>query len=248
MRAAAGSPPDGYTLVIAGQGPFALNPHMYENAGYDPIADFAPITLVERGPLLLAVHPAAGVTSVAELVKLAKSRPGAVNMGIPGTGTPPHMANELFVRSMGIEVTEVPYSGAAAAMADLMAGRLTYTFGALNVQLPQVKAGRIRALAVTSAKRMPAWPDIPTVAESGSPEFSYFGWLGLAAPARTPAPVIAKLHAELVKILHAAEAREYFETQGREPVGDTPAEFAAYIKTEYEKWGPIIRAAGIKAE
>jgi len=190
MQAAARSPPDGHTLVVAGQGPFALNPHMYANPGYNPIGDFAPITQIERGALLLAVNSQMPVHSVAELMALAYKKPGELNYGSPGTGTPPHLASELFSRSGHLKVVHVPYAGPSAAMLDLIAGRLTFTFGTLNVQMPQVNAGKIRALAVTSPTRLEALPEIPTVAESGLPGFEYIGWLGIAAPASTPVSII----------------------------------------------------------
>src|SRR5262249_11845346 len=155
MQAAASSAPDGYTLVIAGQGPFALNPHMYARPGYDALKDFAPITQIERGSLILAVHPEVPVGSVGDLVRLAKERPGQLSYGSPGTGTPPHMVSELFSRIAQIDVLRVPYPGPPPAMVDLMAGRLTYTFGAIPTQLPQVRAGTIKALAVTGAVRTP---------------------------------------------------------------------------------------------
>ncbi len=248
MQAAARSPPDGYTLVVAGQGPFALNPHMYTHPGYNAMADFAPITEIERGPLLLAVNAEVPVHSVAELIALANKKPGELNCGSPGTGTPPHLASELFSRSANLKVVHVPYAGAPAAMLDLIAGRLTFTFGTLNVQLPQVKAGKIRALAVTSPARLEALPEVPTVAESGLPGFEYAGWLGIAAPADTPAPIIERLQREIAAILRTDEARKYFASYGREPVASTPAAFAAFIRMEHAKWGQVIRDANIKAE
>ena len=234
--------------MVAGQGPFALNPHMYASPGYNPIGDFAPITQIERGALLLAVNPEVPAHSVADLIALATSKPGGLNWGSPGTGTPPHLAGELFSRSANLKVVHVPYAGASAAMLDLVAGRLSFTFGAVNIQLPQVKAGKIRALAVTSPARLEALPEIPTVAESGLPGFEYIGWLGIAAPAGTPASIIERLQREIAAILLTDEERRYFASYGREPVASTPAAFAAFIRAEHGKWGQVIRDSNIKAE
>ena len=247
-EAAAKSPKDGYTLVIIHQGTAALNPHMYAHPGYDPIVDFAPITRFVVSPLLLAVHPATPAKTVGELIEMVKKKPGQYYYGSPGSGTPPHMAAELFKRMARIDATHVPYKGGAAALLDLMGGRLTYTFDSLALQLPHVKTGKIRALAMTGTKRVSSLPDVPTVAESGLPQYEYLSWMGLAAPAGTPRDIVTQLNAVVVKILKTPEARDWFVEQGGEPVGDTPEEFAAFIKYEYARWGPIIREAGIRAD
>jgi tripartite-type tricarboxylate transporter receptor subunit TctC len=248
MRAAAASAPDGYTLVVAGQGPFALNPHMYDNAGYDPLSDFAPITQIEDGPLILAAHRSVPANSLSELIALARQKPGVLNYGSPGTGTPPHMASELFLQKAQINVTRVPYPGPPAAMIDLVAGRLTYAFGAINIQMPQIAAATIKPIAVTSLRRVAMAPNIPTLAESGLPGFDYSGWLGIAAPKGTPRDIIVRLQTDIAEVLKTPEARSHFAAQGREIAGSSPDEFTAYIAAEYAKWGPVIRAAGIKAE
>ena len=246
--AAARSAPDGYTLLAVTQGTLAFNPHLYTELGYDALKDFAPITRISVGPLLLAVHPDVPAATVAELVRLAKEKPGKLIFGAAGVGTPPYMAGELFRRKANIDVTFVPYKGGNLVHMDLIAGRLTYTMDGIGVLLPWVKAGKIRALAVTSAKRVAALPDVPTIAESGLPGFEYEAWTGLCAPAGTPKEIVARLNAELVKILRTAETRDWFAEQGMRPVGDTPEEFAAYARAEHAKWGAIIRETGMKIE
>jgi tripartite-type tricarboxylate transporter receptor subunit TctC len=226
----------------------ALNPHLFPDLPYDPIKDLAPVSRLVVSPLMLAVHPEVPALSVADLVRLAKEKPGQLNFGSPGAGTPPHMAAELFRRLAHLDVMHIPYKTAPAAQIDLIAGRLTYTFDSVATQLPQVRAGKIRGLAVTSAKRLAALPDIPTVAESGLPGYEYWSWMGIGAPAGTPKKIISRLNTEIAKILRTQEARDWFAEQGGEPIIETPEEFAAYIKTEYSRWGAIIREAGIKAE
>jgi tripartite-type tricarboxylate transporter receptor subunit TctC len=242
------SPADGYTLVMAHQGTMALNPHLFPELPYDPIKDLAPVSRLVVSPLILTVHPEVPARSVADLMRLAKEKPGQLNFGYPGVGTPPHMAGELFRILAHLDVMNVPYKSAPAAQVDLMGGRLTYTFDAIATQLPQVRAGTVRALAVTSAKRLAALPDIPTVAESGLPGYEYWSWMGICAPAGTPKEIISRLNAEIAKILRTQEARDWFAEQGGEPIIETPEEFAAFIKTEYSRWGKIIREAGIKPE
>lgn len=248
MEVAAKSPKDGYTLVIVHQGTLALNPHIYARLGYDPIADFVPITRFVVSPLLLAVHPGMPAKTTGELIELVKKKPGQFNYGSPGIGTPPHLAAELFKRMARIDVTHVPYKGGAAALLDLVGGRVTYTFDGLALQAPHVKTGKIRALAVTSMKRVANLPEVPTVAESGLPQYEYLSWMGLAAPAGTPREIVAQLNTVMAKILKTPEARDWFAEQGGEPIADTPENFAAFIKHEHARWGPIIRDAGIRAD
>ena len=248
MEAAARSAPDGHTLAIVHQGTLAINPHVYARVGYDPLGDFAPVTRLLDAPLLLAVQPEFPARSVADLVQLAKEQPGRLSYGSAGAGTPPHMAGELFRRAAGMEVVHVPYKGAAAALADLLGGRLAYTIDSAVIQGPQVRAGKLRALAVTSLERLATLPDVPTMSEAGFPGFHYVAWMGVAAPAATPPAIIERLNAELVKALRTREAREWFEAQGAVPVGDTPQQFAAFIRAEHAKWGTVVREAGIRAE
>ncbi len=246
--AAAKSAPDGYTLLAVTQGTLAFNPHLYAESGYDALKDFAPVTRVSVGALLLVVHPTVQAKSVAELIRLAKAAPGQLMFGSAGIGTPPDMAGELFKRRANIDVTTVPYKGGNLAHIDLVAGRLTYVIDGIGILLPYVNSGKLRALAVTSSQRVAALPEVPTIAESGLPGYEYEAWTGLCAPAGTPKEIVVRLNAELVKILRTSEAREWFATQGMRPVGDTPEDFAAYIQAEYAKWGVIIRAAGMKGE
>jgi tripartite-type tricarboxylate transporter receptor subunit TctC len=240
--------PDGYTLVLVHQGTLALAPHIYAKLPYDPIGDLAAVNLLSVGPLVLAVHPSLQAKTVADLVRLAREKPEQVNYGSPGSGTPPHMAGELFKSMANITVTHVPYKGGGPALTDLAGGRLTYTFDGAAVQLPYVQAGKIRALATTGKERFAALPDVPTVAESGVPGYEFIAWIGISVPARTPAEIIARLSSEIAKILATSEAREWFATHGAEPGSGTAADFAAYIKAEHSRWGPIIRKAGIKAD
>jgi tripartite-type tricarboxylate transporter receptor subunit TctC len=247
-QAAARSAADGYTLVMVHQGTLALNPHLYSDLPYDPIKDLAPVSRLVVSPLMLTVHPESPARSVADLVRLGREKPGQLNFGFPGVGTPPHMAGELFTRLAQVDVMRIPYNSAPAAQIDLIGGRLTYTFDGVATALPQVRAGKLRGLAVTSGKRLAALPDIPTVAESGLPGYEYWSWMGISAPAGTPKEIISRLNAEITRILKTREARDWFAEQGGEPIIETPEEFAAYIKSEYSHWGKVIREAGIRAE
>jgi tripartite-type tricarboxylate transporter receptor subunit TctC len=248
MEAGAHSPPDGYTLTIIHQGVMTVNPHLYHSLGYDPLTDFVPITQLGIGPLLLAVHPDVRAHSVLELTQLARTRPGQLTFGSPGIGTPPHLAGELFKAAAGVDVVHVPYKGGAQAASDLIAGHISYSIEGLTVQLPQVKAGRLRALAVTSPRRVASLPDVPTMAEAGLGAASFEGWVGIAAPAATPKAIVARLYRDISAILATDEAQAWFAEVGAAARADPPEVFAALIRAEHEKWRTVIRAAGIRIE
>lgn len=246
MEVGARSAPDGYTLVIIHQGTMAVNPHLYPKLPYDPLRDFTPLTRLGHGPLMLVVNPALPVHSVQDLVKLARTR--HLNYGSPGVGTPPHLAVELFKHESGIEATHVPYRGGGQSASDLIAGHVDFEIEGLTAVMPHVKAGRLRAIAITGASRNPAWPDVPTMREQGLPDYEYSGWVGIAVPAATPAPIVKKLHEALARVLESAAAREWFGAAAADPTPDTTQAFAAVIRAEHDKFGRIIRDAGIKAE
>jgi len=242
------SAPDGYTLLLIHQGTAAFNPHLFARTGYDPLIDFAPITRWGYGSLLLTVPPNVPAHSVGDLVALAKVHPGALNFGSPGIGTPPHLASELFKRAAGIEATHIPYKGGGALMAALLAGEITWAIEGLTSQLPYVKSAKLRALAVSGRERSAALPDVPTMAEAGVAGYEFAGWTGFAAPAGTPRPIIERLHAEIVRISSTDEARAWFAASGAEPGLMTPDAFGAFIRAEHERWGAVIRAAGIRID
>lgn len=239
--------PDGYTFTAVAAG-VVINASLYKSVPYDPIRDFAPITLGITVPNILVVHPSVAASSVKDLVALAKSKPGAVTFASAGNGTSGHLALELFRMTAGLDVIHVPYKGGGPALADVVAGQVQSLFSIALSATPQVKAGRLRALAITSAKRSQFAPDLPTVAEQGFPGFEVIGWFGWLAPAATPRPIVNRLHAELARALKLPEVRDRLLSQSTEPVGNTPQEFAAFMKSEHQKWGKVIKAANIRVE
>lgn len=238
---------DGYTLVMPITS-FPINPSLYRKLPFDTVKDFAPVTLVALAPLLLVVNPSLHATSVKELVALAKSRPGELNFANSGSGTTAHLAGELFKRMAGIDIVSVPYKGGGPAVIALLGGQVQIYFSTIPAALSQVKAGKLRALAVTSRERVPQLPDMPTVAETALPGFEVVGWFGLFAPAGTPKPVIARLNGEAVKILAMPDVRERFSGQGLIAGGGTPEALASFLKNEIVKWGKLIQEAGIRIE
>ena len=245
---AARAAPDGYTILMGNVAPNAINVSLFKSLPFDPIADFAPVSLVASTPNVLVVHPSTPARTVKEVIELARSKPGALNFASAGVGSSSHLAGELFRTLAGAEIVHVPYKGAGPAMVDVLSGQVQLYFATMPAAMPHVKSGKLVAIAVTSAKRSPALPELPTIAESGVPGYEASTWYGLLAPAHTPGPVVARLHDATVKVLSEASLREKLADQGFEPIGDTPEEFAAYIKSEIGKWGKVIRDAGIKAE
>jgi len=238
------APADGYTLLFVAS-TLALNSVLYKKVPYDPVKDFAPITLAATAPNVLIVNPALPARSLAEFIALAKGKPGALSYGTPGIGTSPHLSMELLKSMAGIDIVHVPYRGTAAAVTDVIGGQIAVTFANALTAKPQVDSGRVRALAVSGPKRIEALPAVPPVAEAGVPGYEAMQWYGLAAPAGTPAPVIARLNAEAVKALQSDEMKEKLALDGAQPVGSTPAEFAALIRSELAKWTRVARAAAI---
>jgi tripartite-type tricarboxylate transporter receptor subunit TctC len=246
--AAAKSAPDGHTLVLVHQGIVAVNPHLYSRTGFDPLADFAPVTRLVDTTLLFLVPQSSSFRSVADVVRAARQNPGKLSYSSSGNGTPPHLAAELFRNVAKIQVTHVPYKGATPSLTDLLAARVDFSVDSPSSHGPHVKSGRLRALAATGKERLPAYPEVPTMAEAGVAGYEYHSWIGVLAPARTPAEIVNRLNRELVRAVHSPAGREWFAAQGGVAVGDSPEEFTAYIRAEHEKWGKLIREAGIKAE
>jgi tripartite-type tricarboxylate transporter receptor subunit TctC len=240
------SPADGYTLLMGGNSALVINPSLYETLPFDPVKDFAPISQVFIAANVLAVPSDVPVKSVADLVALAKASPGKLSYGHAGVGTSQHLGAELFKYMAKLDVASVPYRGTTAFIPDLVSGRITMSFANIVNVLPLAREGKLRPLAITSAKRSALAPDLPTMAESGFPEFEAVPWFGLLAPVGTPQDIIDKVHGDTVKALALPEVRKKFDELGLEPVGNTPAEFAAVIKKEMPEWAKVIKDAGIK--
>ena len=242
------SAPDGYTLLMGTVGTHAINPSLYAKMPYDHVKDFVPVVLVAGVPNVLVVNPSLPVNSVADLIKLAKAKPGSINFASSGNGTSIHLSGELFKAMAGVDMTHVPYKGSAPALSDLISGQVQVMFDNLPSSLPQIKAGKLRAIAVTSLKRAPALPDVPTISESGLPGFEASSWFGVLAPAGTPPAVITRLNAEVDKWLQTPEAKEQLLAQGAQAAGDTPEQFAAFIRSETGKWAKVVKASGAKVD
>ena len=240
--------PDGYTLLMATVSSHGINPGLYKKVPYDPVADFAPVTLIASYPLILAVNPAVPVKNVKELIALAKGKPGALRFGSSGNGSPGHLSGEIFKNMAGIDIVHVPYKGGAPSTLAVLSGEVQITFATLPGAMPHIKSGKLNGPAVTTAKRSPALPEVPTIAESGLPGFDISSWAGLMAPAGTPKSVVLMLNAASVKALASPDMRERLAGEGAEPVGNTPEQFAAFVKAELAKWAQAIKQAGAQID
>ena len=238
--------PDGYTLTLAGGAGLTQNPSLYLKLPYDPQRDYQPISQLSAGPNVMSVHPSVAAKSVQEFIALAKAKPGRMNFASAGTGN--RLASEMFKVTAGIDIVNVPYKGTGQAITELVGGQVQMMMINMIAAIPQVKAGKLRALAVTTLTRNPILPDTPTVAESGMPGFEVTSWHSVLAPANTPMPIVTRLHAELVRMLGQADVRERLTSQGLTPVGSTPDALRAYIKEETVKYAKLIKQVGIKPE
>jgi tripartite-type tricarboxylate transporter receptor subunit TctC len=244
---AAKAPPDGYTLLLVSVS-HAFNPSIYSKLSYDPDKSFAPVAMLGTGPVVVLVSPNLGVGTLAELIALAKAKPGQLNYASAGVGSLQHLASALFVLQAGLDVVHVPYKGGGQAMVDVIAGQAQFSVASLIQSLPHMRSGKLKGLAMSGAKRSPLIPEVPTVSEAGVPGYEAYNWWGLLAPAGTPAPMIERLHAAVTEILTSKESAQRFESEGAEAVRMTPAEFGRFVAAETAKWAKVAREAGIRAE
>jgi tripartite-type tricarboxylate transporter receptor subunit TctC len=246
--AAAKAAPDGYTIFIGQASNLAINPHLIARLPYDPVRDFAPVSLVGGSPSLLVVHPSLPVRTVKELVSLARAKPGDINYASAGTGSPGHIATEYFKRVAGIELLHVPYKGASPALTAILSGQASLYFTSPVAAQPLVKAGRLRQVAVTSARRFGPLPDVPTIAESGYPQVDITSWWGLLAPAGVPRDIVTRLNAATVKAMNEPAMKERLAAQGVAVMTNTAEQFAAFIRAEMDKWGRMVKASGARVD
>jgi tripartite-type tricarboxylate transporter receptor subunit TctC len=242
------SPPDGYSIVIGQTSNLAVNPTLYPKLPYNPVKDLAPISLVASAPLVMVVAANSPFKSLDDVITAAKAKPGDITFASPGSGTVAHLSGELLQRAANIKFQHIPYKGASQALTDLMGGQVQLYMSSVPTALSQIKGGRLRALVVTSTKRLPDLPDVPTVAESGFKDFESSTWFGLLARAGTPQPIISRLNSEVNRVLQTAEVREKIASEGAEVLSGTPEQFADLLKQEIEKWGRVVKESGAKVD
>lgn len=243
---AAKSAPDGYTLLMGSSGPISINPALNPKLPYDPLRDLTPVALITTLPYLTVVHPSLPVRSIKELIALAKARPGELNYASPGSGSSTHLATELFKSMARVRIVHVPYKGVAPAATDLVSGQVQMLTGDLNTLMPHVSSGKMRAIAVTGARRSALLPDMPTIAEAGVPGYEASGWFGFLAPAATPPDIVRRLNGAIVNALQSDDLRKRLAALGGEVAGGTPEQFGEHLRRELDKWGRVIRTLGLK--
>ena len=246
-EAVARAAPDGYTLLVT-PAPFTINPSLLAKIPSDALNDFAPITLINTTPLVMVVHPGVPAKTVKELIALAKAKPGKLNFGSSGTGGSNHLAGELFDAMAGVKMVHIPYKGNAGALTDIVGGHLDVVYNGVTSAIALIRGGKLRVLAVTSLKRTAALPEVPTLDETGLKGFEAVAWNGLTAPAKTPRDVILKINADVIKIINSPELKERLKAEGSDPVGNSPEQFAAFLRSEVAKWAKVIKVAGVKPE
>ena len=248
LAVAAKSPADGYNVVLGQLANVGIAPALYSKLPYDPVRDLAPVTLVLSAPLILVAHPSLPANNVKELIALARAKPELITFGSPGNGTTGHLAAEMIKSATGVKMTHIPYKGASPAITDLMGGQIAIYVSTIPPALPLIKSGRLKALGVTSAKRAPALPDVPTIAESGLPGYEVTNWYGVMVPAGVPKDILGKLHTEIVRILKLPDVQKRFQGEGGTVTPDTPEQFAAFIKSEIAKWGKAVKDSGARVD
>jgi len=239
--------PDGYTLFISSPGALTILPHL-RKVPYDTLRDFTPISLISVGPFVLIVHPSVPAKTVKELIALAKAQPGKLNYASAGSGVANHLAMELFKQMAGVDITHVPYKGAPQAVTDVLAGHMNMMFNSIAPLVGHIKAGRVRVIGIASSKRSPQLPDIPTIAEAGVPDYEAENWFGMFAPAKTPQRIIARLNEAVVKVVRSPEIQSQFAALGADAVGNSPVEFAAFVRRDMEKYAKVVRISGAKVD
>jgi tripartite-type tricarboxylate transporter receptor subunit TctC len=235
--------PDGYTLLLTAT-PHVITGNLYKSLPYNTLADFAPVIRIASGPYVLVVHPSLGANSVQELIALAKAQPGKVDYASSGNGSAQHLVGAMFTHMAGIDLMHVPYKGSGPAQQDLMGGVVKVGFVGTPIAIPHVKSGRLKALGVTTAQRSPQMPDVPTIAEAGVPGYEALVWVGMLAPAQTPPEIVARLNSEIGKLLRSPDVQKQLSASGVEATPTTPEEFGAYLKSEFDKWGKVVRESG----
>ncbi|MGZ5167440.1 MAG: Bug family tripartite tricarboxylate transporter substrate binding protein [Burkholderiales bacterium] len=248
LAAAAKLPADGYNIVLGQLANVAIAPALYAKLPYDPVKDFTPVTLALTSPLILVAHPSLPAKNVRELIALAKAKPDSVTFGSPGNGTTGHLGTEIIKTAGGVKMTHIPYKGASPAFTGLLSGEISVYMSSIQPAIPMLNAGRVRALGVTSAKRMATLPNVSTISESGLPGYEVTNWYGVMMPAGVPKDVLTKIHGDLVKVLKMPDVQQRFQSEGGDTTSNTPEQFAAFIKTEIAKWGKAVRESGAKVD